>query len=457
MGYPFGAYFGDIRSIGYIEEEYFLEGTAVRYAPVNELKNDGKWDIEPVNSAPYKTRILVRRPGDPEKFNGTVLVEWTNVSAGYENNMGDPPGLYVNGFAYVSVSAQPTGIDGFPSRPRGLKAWDKERYGSLNIPDEAVSYDVFTQAARAVGPNRRAESHGVDPMGGLAVKKLIASGASQSGTRILAYTNGVQPLSNAFDAIIPVICAGSASDFASDMAHPDSGTGDTSHSRSIRTIVREDLAIPVLQFNTQTEALFYSFQRQSETDKYRSWEIAGSSHMPKRMSLISQQRTDRDGMSNSLNTWSVIRTSEVNWFYVFDAALLHVHKWINGGSPPPIFEPIKVEGRDYAYDQYGNVQGGVRLPELEVPTARYVVGPSYPLGGYTLQFSPEELKALYPTHEDYVAKITAAANAAKDAGIILPGAADEYIKAAEVAPIPEPVKFEARTQTRANPEGRTSR
>jgi hypothetical protein len=169
MGYPFGAYFGDIRTIGYIEEEYFLEGTAVRYAPVNELKNDGKWDIEPVGSAPYKTRILVRRPKDPVKFNGTVLVEWTNVSAGYENNMGDPPGLYTNGFAYVSVSAQPTGIDGFPSRPRGLKAWDNERYGSLAIPDEAVSYDIFTQAARAVGPKRGAESHGVDKMGGLGV------------------------------------------------------------------------------------------------------------------------------------------------------------------------------------------------------------------------------------------------------------------------------------------------
>jgi hypothetical protein len=449
MGYPFGAYFGDIRGIGYIEEEYFLEGTAVRYAPVNELKNDGKWDIEPVSSAPYKTRILVRRPRDPAKFNGTVLVEWTNVSFGFEYNLVDTRGLYTNGFAYVSVSAQPTGIDGFPSLPQGLNAWDNERYGSLNIPDEAVSFDIFTQAARAVGPNRRAESHGVDPMGGMAVKKLIATGASQSGTRILAYTNGVQPLSNAFDAIIPVICAGTASDFASGLAHPDSGSGNTGHSRSVSTWVREDLSIPVLQFNSQTEALYFANQRQPDTDKYRSWEIAGASHMPNRMTGASRKIWERDGMIDPTRTfWDISRMNEVDWHNAFDAALLHVHRWINGGSPPPQMPPIQVEGRDYAYDQYGNVQGGVRMPEMEVPIGRYVAGPIYPLIGYTVPFSPERLRQLYPTHEAYVAKITAAANAAKDAGIILPEAVDEYIQAANRAPVPEALPVEVKMDPR---------
>jgi hypothetical protein len=442
-GYPFGAYFGDIRNIGYVEEEYFLEGTASRYAPVEELKIDGKWKIEPVSSAPYKTRVLVRRPKDPVKFNGTVLVEWTNVSFGFDYNLVDTKGLYTNGFAYVSVSAQPTGVDGFPSLPRGLKAWDNERYGSLNIPDEAVSFDIFTQAARAVGPDRTTESYGVDPMGGLAVKKLIAAGASQSGSRILAYTNGVQPLTNAFDALIPAICAGTASDFVSDMAHPDSGTGDRGHSRTVRTMVRDDLAVPVFQFNTQTEALFYSFQRQSDTDKYRSWEIAGASHMPNRLTESSRKVWERDGMTDPTRAfWNISRMSEVEWHDAFDAALLHIHRWINGGSPPPQMPPIQVEGRDYAYDQYGNVQGGVRMPEMEVPIGRYVAGPSYPLIGYTVPFSVERLRQLYPTHEAYVAKITAAANAAKDAGIILPEAVDEFIQTANSAPIPEalPVK-----------------
>jgi hypothetical protein len=460
MGYPFGAYFGDIRNIGYVEEEYFLEGTAVRYAPVDELKPDGKWNIEPVSSAPYKTRILIRRPKDPAQFNGTVLVEWTNVSAGYDMAMCDPPGLYANGFAYAAVSAQPTGIDGFPSLPRGLKVWDKERYGSLTVSDDAVSFDIFTQAAYAIGPDRKTKSRGVDPMGGLEVKKLIAAGASQSGTRILAYTNGVQPLTNAFNALIPIICAGSASDFDSDLAHPDSAAGNTAHSRSIRTLVRDDLSVPVLALNSQTEALFYARQRQNDTDTFRSWEVAGAAHAgASRVGLLSRQKTDRDGMTNSLNVWSTVRVSEVGWIYVFDAAVLHVNNWISGGAPPPQAQPIQIngEGRDYVYDANGNVLGGVRLPELEVPTARYVVGPAYPLGGYTAPMTPARLKQLYPAHADYVAKITGAANAAKDAGFILPLRVEEYIKAADAAPIPEEAAVELRTQNRANPEGRTTR
>jgi hypothetical protein len=276
---------------------------------------------------------------------------------------------------------------------------------------------------------------------------------------VLAYINGVQPLMNVFDALIPVICAGSASDFAADMAHPDSAAGNTSHSRSIRTLVREDLGVPVLALNTQTEALFYARQRQDDTAIFRSWEIAGAAHNAKRMNLFSRQKTDRDGMSNSLNEWSATRISEVDWIYVFDAALFHVHNWINGGAPPPRARPIEIsaDGRDYVYDADGNVQGGVRLPEVEVPAARYVVGPSYPLGGYTVPLSPARLKELYPTREDYAAKISRAANDAKDAGFILPLRVEEYIKAAAIAPVPEELVIETRTQIRANPEGRTSR
>jgi hypothetical protein len=28
----------------------------------------------------------VRRPVDPKKFNGTVIVEWVNVTSGYNND-----------------------------------------------------------------------------------------------------------------------------------------------------------------------------------------------------------------------------------------------------------------------------------------------------------------------------------------------------------------------------------
>ncbi|GAA4860397.1 alpha/beta hydrolase domain-containing protein [Paenibacillus vulneris] len=435
-GRPFGAYFGDIKNQGYIEEEYFMEGIAQRYVPIGELSTDGKWNLKSSSTAPYKTRILVRRPADPSKFNGTVVVEWANVSNGYEISFADPIGLYQNGFAYVSVSAQPLGIQGYEEKPQGLTSWDPQRYGSLSITDDGVSYDIFTQAARAIGPNRNLNA--VDPMGGLPVKKLIAIGGSQSGNRVLAYANGIQPIEKTFDALMPMLVAGSASDFESEIAHADV----TKHSRAVKAKVRDDLSVPVMEINTQTEALVYYPLRQPDTDLFRSWEIAGASHAPTRQMEFIRQKTDRDGLTNSMENYSAIRSSDVNWLYTVDAAILHVNNWINGGEAPPKMNPIEVSVNDknYAFDPFGNALGGIRLPELEVPIARYAVSPFYGLGGYTIPFTTEELKKLYPTHDDYVAKVTAAAESAEKAGIILPYRKDDYIRAAQAAPIPEPAK-----------------
>src|SRR6185503_8886466 len=64
---------------GYVEEEYFIEGTANRYnTPTGATGSviDG--------GHPYKTRVIVRRPADAKSFNGTVLVEWTNVTNGFD-------------------------------------------------------------------------------------------------------------------------------------------------------------------------------------------------------------------------------------------------------------------------------------------------------------------------------------------------------------------------------------
>lgn len=64
-GWAFGAYFGDIKKLGYVEEEYFLGGVAQRYSAAGALTPDGKWTVEKGSTSPYKTRILVRRPRPP--------------------------------------------------------------------------------------------------------------------------------------------------------------------------------------------------------------------------------------------------------------------------------------------------------------------------------------------------------------------------------------------------------
>ena len=85
-----------------------------------DLGRDGRWQVEPVETAPFTTRLVVVRPDDPAAFNGTVIVLWNNVSAGYENfGGGDSPEVFENGYAYVAVSAQRVGIHGATRQPAG--------------------------------------------------------------------------------------------------------------------------------------------------------------------------------------------------------------------------------------------------------------------------------------------------------------------------------------------------
>lgn len=414
-GWAYGTYFGDISKYDYIEEEYFLSGTAQSCQPVGELAGDGRWTIEMQNAEPYETRILVRRPADADRFNGTVIVEWADMSNGYELTYSEAQGIYENGFAYVSVTAEREGVD-------SLREWDHERYGDLSIPNAGMAYDIFTQAAQAIGPHRQAGVN--DPMDGLEVKRMVAVGVSDAGSAVLSYANAVQPVENTFDALIIAVCGGEARDFGSD-------------TNTIGTLVRSDLTVPVMVLNSQSEALNYAQYRQPDTSLFCSWEIAGASHAPDRQSRFLRQKTDRDGMTDATEReYGGYLPNEVNWLYTLDAAYLRVQEWITDGTVPQSFEPITIENNAYVLDEYGNVLGGVRLPEMEIPTARYIARPDQPQAGYTIRFSEEELKALYPDHEAYITKVTEAAAEAENAGVILPYRTEEYKSMAETASVP---------------------
>ena len=101
-GGPFWASPFDLAPHGYVEEEYFLSGTA------SDRGLSG-----PERTAPYQVRILVRRPADPARFNGTAVLEWFNVSLQSEVEHEWPidfPMLMRDGYVSASVSAQFLGV-----------------------------------------------------------------------------------------------------------------------------------------------------------------------------------------------------------------------------------------------------------------------------------------------------------------------------------------------------------
>src|SRR5262249_55117481 len=104
-----------LAAFGYVEREFFVSGTASSFTSAAPLTADGEWTAAPGDTAHYVTRILVRRPTDARKFNGTVVVEWLNVSGGLDAAPDwtfTHPMLKREGFAWVGVSAQLAGVSG---------------------------------------------------------------------------------------------------------------------------------------------------------------------------------------------------------------------------------------------------------------------------------------------------------------------------------------------------------
>jgi hypothetical protein len=429
-GRPFTAALDDLAKSGYREDEYFLEGEASEFAPKpgTSLEPDGVWSVAPGTPQSYKTRILVRRPIDAKRFNGTVVVEWMQSSAGFDKDVNwnwQSSEFMRGGYAWVGVSAQRQGVDGSPPSAKNifkdLVRWDPVRYGSLHIPSEGLSYDIFSQVGRVVGPDRPKAP--VDAMSGLAVKKVLPIGDTFAADHLVTYYNAVQPLAGVFDG------------FFIGWRHI-SGAAPLNDNNQVPSVVRlrTDIPAPVIVVNTMAEAPPHSAARQADSDRYRLWEIAGAAHTNAYWAAKMFAIMNRDfAMPIPVCPQSFNRVPNQ---YVMNAAIHRLDRWVRGAGVPPIIAPLSVVGSPPAIvpDSFGNSAGGARLPEVTVPIARYEAGgdPHCPGGsGYTRSFTPAELKTLYPTPADYLSKYTEATKAAVTAGYLLPPDAEEAIATAK--------------------------
>lgn len=416
-GWAFGRPLTDLATVGYREDEWFMEGVATRYRalPGTDLGPDGRWLAEPAGTAAYRTRLLVYRPIDPAHFNGTAIVSWNNVTAGYELFGGDTAEILEGGFAFVGVSVQRVGIEGLPPTPMGLAAWDPERYGSLSHPGDDYSFDIFTQAAQAA---RELE--------GLDVRKVIAMGASQSAGRLGAYINAIQPLTGAFDGFLLTIYFGSGTqlevgDTVVNINEPTAASMPANALRG-RNRLRDDLGVPVFVVNSELEAMACLDVRQPDTDTFRYWETAGTSHVSAQVQEPRARKFTREFGQEFPITKGMNRISLLP---VYDAAIHHLHAWVIGGGPPPVQPKIEFSDGEVVRDEHGIAVGGIRLPQVEVPVATnsaVPLGPGiYPLlQGSSHPFPASKLVELYGDEAGYAAKVEQAARACEKAGVVLP-------------------------------------
>src|SRR5215510_13598421 len=101
--------------LNYIVDEYFVSGTA---GP---------------KGAPYKVRVLVRRPAVPQKSSGIVIYEPTHRGGNGLIFQFARYGAMQRGHLGVTVSARPINLNNPATPGAGLIEFNPDRYGSLHV------------------------------------------------------------------------------------------------------------------------------------------------------------------------------------------------------------------------------------------------------------------------------------------------------------------------------------
>jgi hypothetical protein len=452
---------------GYVEREFLMSGTANVYQQSGFWGSNGVWNVSVAQSnVPYTTRLLVRYPTNPAKFNGTVIVEWLNDTTGGDQ---DPVWSEIyrevlsKGYAYVGVSAQTGSMV-------EDKTWDPQRYGALGDTNDGQSYDIFSQAAQVA----RADAGNL--LGGLHPTTVIGAGDSQSAFRVATYYNAIQPLSHAFDGFLAV---------GRGVLAAPIGSGLVAFS-PFPALIRTDITTPFLQIETEgdIEELGFAFARQPDNADLRTWELAGAAHIDLHEGLYEAGTILRENPSLTapqcvfgVMANGATQPDNMGVFELEDSALIALRRWITQGVAPPSGNQIATTPffNIVERDQYGNALGGIRLPDIQVPTETYsAINFSQPsqeslspsqlfttlqnifstlmtgvitdpalrdeglclLEGYYTPFAQATLQSLYPTHGAYVSAFTAAAAADKAAGFLTPADYRTAVAAAKAAPVP---------------------
>jgi hypothetical protein len=334
------------------------------------------------------------------------------------------------GAAWVGVTAQAVGVNSLKSPPPQQTINNPARYTTLSHPGDSYSYDIFSQAGQAIRDNAKVV------LGGLKPKHVIATGESQSAGRLTTYIDAVHPLVKVYDGYLVHSRGGAGSALTQDPL-PAVPTPSP-------TLIRDDLDVPVLLFQLENDTSAIAARR-DDTARYRLWEVAGTAHYDQYG--LSLGATDTGKLDDYVKWFETMRspTNKPNpnftcdlpinvgpATYVLRAAVAAIDDWVAKGTPPakaPRLETVSVNPVQYATDEHGIVQGGIRTPAVDAPVATLgglgnsgsgPIGQFCRLFGNTVPFTSEQLTARYKTQRNFATQWKKATQAAVKAGFILP-------------------------------------
>jgi hypothetical protein len=220
------------------------------------------------------------------------------------------------------------------------------------------------------------------------------------------YINSINPLGNVYDGFLVLSTLGNR--------------------------FRTDLTQPVFKVLTEFDvSSSEAAVRQPNTPRFRSWEVAGSSHVDQHLRDSREPLELRDNPLGTTPPTSaeaeLAPTCQIPQIGtltptkdVVGTAFDDLVQWIEQGTPPPTAPYLKTVQINTGApsvllrNNLGLAEGGIQLPEVKVPT--YLndgtnVGPgACNRWGFHQAFPVSELEALYPSYTAYVKKVTTAAN-----------------------------------------------
>jgi hypothetical protein len=456
----------DLGRYGYVEEEYLISGEARVFD-----WPDGRAQ-KVLARGPYTTRILVRRPKDPQRFNGTAIVEPFNPSTAVDLPImwaESHEQMLADGYAWVGITIKPNTI-------QALKKFDSARYASVAMSNPSarprcdaaainswsqpttpsdetgLAWDMLSQLGRLLK-----EASPANPLG-QAAQRLYMTGQSQTAGYARTYASMFgttvvdakgKPL---FDAYL---YSGSPPwQVPLNQCAKDLPPGDP-------RLITPAVGVPIVELFAQGDIGTNIETRRADAegprDLFRRYEIAGASHTDpwEELSFASAEdmsRVEAGGAAGARDACMPenVTRSDFPVRYVFDAAWRNLDDWVRRGVAPPRASRLELKvkpGESFAPDKafleddLGNAKGGVRTPYVDVPTARWVGAKAGPFRclflGYRIDFDQAKLRSLYKDHDDYVNKVRASASRLEQARWLTHADAAEIVREAERSATPK--------------------
>ena len=477
---PFLGAAATMAKAGYIEEEFFLSGSANTYDWAGKGRN-----VKVVaGPGKYVTRILVRRPSDPKRFGGNVEVTVLNASLNVD--LGGPTDfarMAKQGDVWIGITTKAVTAN-------ALKKFDAARYAPLDWsnpappdgrcanptmipPYMAGGKEVIEAMAKAgiknswpeyedglvwdmlgqLGMLLKSEARdGILP--GFAKPHVFMTGFSQSAIYIRTFVAGFhdrfrdrdgKPVYDGYLAIV-----GPA------MIRINQCAKDIELEALFQKLTPPD--VPFISISSEGEMWQARHTRQPDAFTRRggivSYEVAGSSHsaadipgkpmdtlmfapIPDMMKAGAQL----GGAAVSPNLIPLgAKPNDFTWAPLVRGAYQNLILWARAGIKPPRAPGIKLDAKlEIVRDVNGNALGGLRSPYIDVPVASHTgyltAGGMGGVTGAKTAFTAEKLKILYRDQSDYAAKFGAATDRLLAERWILPEDADA-MKAAAKLPTP---------------------